>query len=147
MFQQERGSCLVVAYADRLFNEMGTIYQACNALYTGQTDPKDQANYIVEGRWMSGWSVRKKYGSRSMEILKRVDENVVKIPLNAKYRYVFVQAPPRKKQMVIRALSPFAAPYPKRNTEQIPSMDITQLITRRAIKNRSNFGSFDDLSI
>jgi hypothetical protein len=147
MFQQERGTCLVVAYADRLFNEMGTIYQACNGLYTGQTDPKDQANYIVDGRWMSGWLVRKKYGSRSMEALRRIDENVVKIPLNAKYRYVFVQAPPLKKHRVVRALGPVILPYPKRNTERIPSMDIVQLVTKRLIKNRSNSGSLDDLPV
>lgn len=147
MFQQDRGNCLVVAYADRLFNEMGTIYQACNGLYTGQTDPKNQANYIIEGRWMSGWLVRKKYGSRSMEILRRIDENVVKIPLNAKYRYVFVQAPPLKKHMVIRALEPLMLPYPKRNVERIPAMDVAQLVNRRPVKNGSNFRRFNDLLV
>jgi hypothetical protein len=140
MFQQEHGSCLVVAYADRVFNEMGTIYQACNGFYTGQTDPKNQANYIVKGRWMSGWVVRKKYGTRSMRALRRLDKNVVKIPLTPKYRYVFVQAPPLKKQLVTRALRPFVLPYPKRNIEQIPSMDIALLISRKAM-------NFDDLPI
>ena len=45
--RRERGDCLVVAYADRAYHEVGTIYQACNAFYTGQTDPKDQANYVI----------------------------------------------------------------------------------------------------
>lgn len=147
IFQQERGSCLVVAYADRAFNEMGTIYQACNGLYTGQTEPKNQANYIVEGRWMSGWLVRKKYGSRSMETLKRIDGNVVKIPLSAKYRYVFVQAPPLKKHMVIRALQPRILPYPKRHIEQIPSMDVGRMITRRVVQKSSDSRSLDDLPV
>jgi hypothetical protein len=147
MFQQERGSCLVVAYADRLFNEMGTIYQACNGLYTGKTNPKNQANYIVEGRWMSGWLVRKKYGSRSMETLRRIDKNVVKIPLTAKYRYVFVQAPPLKKQMVIRVLGPLVLSYPKRTVELIPSMNIAQLVSRRAVRSRRSARRVDDLPI
>lgn len=50
-----RGDCMVVAYADRAYNEVGTIYQACNGIYTGQTDPKNQANYIIHGKWTSGW--------------------------------------------------------------------------------------------
>jgi hypothetical protein len=140
IFQEERGSCLVVAYADRVFNEMGTIYQACNGLYTGQTDPKNQANYIINGRWMSGWVVRKKYRTRSMDALRRIDKNVVKIPLTAKYRYVFVQAPPLKKHSVISALDQFMLPYPKRNIEQIPPMDIVALISRKV-------RGFDDLPI
>jgi len=119
---------------------MGTIYQACNGLYTGQTDPKNQANYIVKGRWMSGWVIRKKYRTRSMVALRRVDKNVVKIPLTSKYRYVFVQAPPLKKNLVTRALAPFIFPYPKRNVEQIPPMNIAALISRKA-------RSFDDLLI
>jgi hypothetical protein len=137
MLRQERGNCLIAAYADRFFNEMGTIYQACNALYTGQTDPKNQANYIVHGRWMSGWLVRKKYGSRSMEALRNIDPNVVKIPLHPKYRYVFVEAPPLEKHMIIRALRPFVLPYPKRNTEHIPSMDIARIVTKRTAKHRT----------
>lgn len=133
---------MVVAYADRVFNEMGTIYQACNGLYTGKTDPKNQANYVVRGKWMSGWLVRKKYGSRSMETLRRIDKKVLKIPLSAKYRYVFLQVPPLKKQMIIRALAPLIRPYPKRNTEQIPPMNIAQLVTRRTVKNKSNSSEF-----
>jgi len=140
IFQKERGTCLVVAYADRVFNEMGTIYQACNGLYTGQTNPKNQANYVVKGRWMSGWVVRKKYKTRSMDALRHIDKNVVKIPLTAKYRYVFVQAPPLKKHLVTRALAPFVLPYPKRNIEQIAPMNIAALISRKA-------RSFDDLPI
>src|SRR5208282_3728 len=56
--QKDRGECLVVAYADRRFNEIGTIYQACNALYTGQTNPKDQSNYLMHGKLISGWVIR-----------------------------------------------------------------------------------------
>ena len=48
-----------------------------------------------------------------METLKRIDGNVVKIPLSAKYRYVFVQAPPLKKHMVIRALEPAYTSIPE----------------------------------
>jgi len=50
---------VVVAYADVLYSEVGTIYQASNAIYTGLTNPKGQANYLINGKLLSGWIVRK----------------------------------------------------------------------------------------
>ena len=37
--RRERGDCLIVAYSDRRYKEVGTIYQACNGVYTGETEP------------------------------------------------------------------------------------------------------------
>ena len=133
-FQLDHGECILVAYADRAFNEMGTIYQACNAIYTGKTDPKGQSNYIIQGKWMSGWSVRKRFGSRSMQTLRQIDENVIRIPLTSKYRYLFVLAAPIRKKKILRALMPISRPYPKRETESIASMNVKELISNRAIR-------------
>jgi hypothetical protein len=126
-----RGPCLVVAYADRTYNEVGTIYQACNALYTGLTNPKDQANYIINGKLTSGWLVRKRYGTRSMKALRLIEPNIVKLPLNNKYRYVFVQAPPRERARILRELRPLLLPYPTRDSERIPPMNASQLVKTR----------------
>ncbi len=131
-----RGDCLVVAYADRRFNEIGTIYQACNAIYMGPTDPKNQSNYVINGRRMSGWVVRKRFGGRSMNLLRRVDESVTKIPLNSKYRYVFIKASPQKRRHIINALLPLAQPYPKRGSENIERMDVSGLIRCRLTPGR-----------
>jgi len=131
-FQRDRGDTLVVAYADRTFNEVGTIYQACNGIYTGLTKPKDQANYVVQGRYMSGWRVRKKFGTRSVELLKKIDMNITKLPLNPKFRYIFVLASPRKKKHVLRALESIVLPYPKRLTERIPEMNIATQVSRNS---------------
>jgi hypothetical protein len=128
-FHGDRGNCIIVAYADRSFNEVGTIYQACNAMYTGETNPKDQANYVINGQYMSGWLVRKKFGTRSMQRLKQIDENLVKIPLSNKYRYIFVLAPRRLKRRIARTLRPFVRSYPTRDSERIPPMDIASLVT------------------
>jgi hypothetical protein len=133
-FQLDHGECILVAYADRAFNEMGTIYQACNAVYTGKTDPKGQSNYIVQGKWMSGWSVRKRFGSRSMQMLRKIDENVIRIPLTSKYRYLFVLAAPTRKKQILKALGPISQTYPKRETECIASMSVKELISNRAIR-------------
>lgn len=126
-----RGSCLVVAYADRTYNEIGTIYQACNALYTGLTNPKDQANYIIDGKLTSGWLVRKRYGTRSMKTLREIHKDIVKLPLNSKYRYVFVQAPRRERAKIIEALRPLSLPYPTRDGERIAPMNVAQLVRAR----------------
>ncbi len=127
----ERGDCLVIAYADRNYNEVGTIYQACNGCYIGQTSPKDQSNYVIDGRIMSGWVVRKKFGTRDIEKLKKMAQNVVKLPLTQKYRYVFVQAKRSTRTKVLQALQPLVLPYPNRHTENIASMDIKELIGGR----------------
>lgn len=129
--RRERGDCLIVAYADRFFHEVGTIYQACNGIYTGLTKPKNQANYRIHGRTVSGWVIRKRYGTRTIDRLRAIDPNVVKIPLSPKYRYVFVQAAPRIKSKVLMHLKPFAMPYPKRLSERIAPMDVPALINHR----------------
>jgi hypothetical protein len=129
--RRRRGECLIVAYSDRAYNEIGTIYQACNGLYTGQTRPKNQSNYIIHGRTMNGWLVRKKYGTRAITELKRIDPAIVKIPLTPKYRYVFVQAPRRTKIKVLRALGPFSLPYPSRQSENIEPMNVADLVSQR----------------
>lgn len=130
-FHRFRGDCLIVAYADRCYNEVGTIYQACNGIYTGLTKPKNQSNYVLGGRRMSGWVIRKKFGSRSMAFLKRIDRKARKIPLSPKYRYYFVQAPPLKRRAVLRALKEYSLPYPKRETERVLPMDVAKLIRSR----------------
>lgn len=136
--RRTRGNCLVVAYSDPLFNEVGTIYQACNAVYTGRTRPKNQANYVINGRPMSGWTVRKRFGTRDLERLRRIDPQVRKLPLTSKFRYVFVEAPPGTKARVVKALQPFSLPYPSRESERIGSMDIAALIHDRKLAERGN---------
>jgi hypothetical protein len=135
-FRSERGDCLVVAYADRHFNEVGTIYQACNAIYTGLTQPKNQANYLIGGRVVSGWVVRKRFGTRDIELLRRFDSTVVKLPLRRKYRYVFPLSSGAQKKSILRALSSLSLPYPRRETEDIPPMDVSKLVKRRVTRKR-----------
>ena len=124
---QMHGGCLVVAYADTHFSEIGTIYQACNAVYTGETDPKGQADYIIHGRRMSGWVVRKRYGTRCRNALRQIDEDIQILPLRSKHRYVLVAGPRRFRRRCRRRLEAFSRPYPKRSQLGIPEMDIANL--------------------
>lgn len=131
--RRERGDCLIVAYSDRNFNEVGTIYQACNGLYTGQTKPKNQSNYVIDGRTVSAWLVRRRYGTRAMEKLRKIDPRIIKAPLTPKYRYVFVQASRRTKAKVLSAFRPHILPYPNRISENIGPMRIADLVDRRSM--------------
>ena len=135
--RRDRGDCLIVAYSDRSYNEVGTIYQACNGLYTGQTNPKNQSNYLINGRIISGWLVRKKYDTRAMDELRKIHPGVVKIPLTRKFRYVFIQASHRTKAKVLTALRPFTLPYPTRESENIKSMNVADLVSRRGLVRNS----------
>ena len=112
---KDMGCLLIVAYADPNLGETGTIYQACNAIYTGMTDPGGQANYIVLGKSMSGWQVRKKYGTRSRARLSTIDPDVKILPLTPKHRYVLLACPRRKKRHVRRLLAPRTLPYPNKH--------------------------------
>jgi hypothetical protein len=113
--QRELGPLLAVAYADPTVGEIGTIYQACNAICTGWTDPKGQAEYIINGKLLSGWLVRKRFGTRDRQKLKSVDPNLKIIPLKPKLRYVLVAAPPNVKRGVMDDLKTISIEYPKRD--------------------------------
>lgn len=109
------GPLIIVAYANPTLGEVGTIYQACNAIYTGMTDPKGQANYIINGKKMTGWKVFKKYGTRSKERLRKFDLDLQVQPLNPKHRYLFLACSKLKKKWVRKLLEPYLLPYPKKN--------------------------------
>lgn len=128
----EFGPVLVVAYADPRFGEVGTIYQACNAICLGWTDPKGQANYIIQGRRMSGWAVRKLYGTRDRVKLAKIDPSLQVIALSPKIRYAMVVAPCEIKRHALRELSALSIQNPKRENLGIPSMDVSGGIRRSA---------------
>lgn len=113
---KSKGSHIIVAYADPLVGEVGTIYQACNAVYTGMTSPKGQANYIIHGRKVSGWNVRKLYGTRSTQRLKEIDHALTVIPLHKKHRYILLACSRKTKSVLNGLLSPYNLPYPHRTT-------------------------------
>ena len=116
------GPTIVVAYADPAFNEIGTIYQASNAIFTGWTNPKGQANYVINGRRLSGWVVRKKFGTRSRERLLEIDKTLVVEPLNPKLRYILIAGPPNIRRKIRKELSTLRCSYPKRREHRVYPM-------------------------
>ena len=108
------GPFVAVAYANEALGEIGTIYQASGGLYTGMTNPKGQANYIIDGKLKSAWQIRKTYGTRDRKRLAEFDPNVKVILLKPKHRYVFVCAPKAMKKRITNAIAKYVLPYPKR---------------------------------
>lgn len=108
------GPFIAVAYADETLGEIGTIYQASGGLYTGLTNPKGQANYIVDGKRKSAWQIRKTYGTRDRKRLAEIDPNMKVLPLKPKHRYVFVCAPKAMKKRITKSIAEYVLPYPKR---------------------------------
>jgi len=118
-----RGDCIVVAYSDTEFNEIGTIYQAANLLYLGKTNPKGQSDYVINRRRMSGWKVRRLFGTRAMANLTEIDPGIVRSPLRPKLRYAYLAMGRRRKDLVLAELASLIQPYPKRDSEGVGSMD------------------------
>jgi hypothetical protein len=126
-----RGDCIVVAYSDTGFNEIGTIYQAANLLYLGKTDPKGQSDYVINRRRMSGWKVRRLFGTRDMRRLFLIDPQAVRQPLQPKHRYAYLAVGKRLRGEILIELSPLVRPYPKRDAEGVAPMNTLELVRGR----------------
>jgi hypothetical protein len=124
VIQKQFGNSMVVAYADPVCREVGTIYQACNAIHTGWTKPKGQANYILHGRRLSAWTVRRRYGTRSLLRLKEIDPKVIIEQLRPKIRYLLVAASGSCRRKLLHDLQSLHRPYPKREVLDIASMKL-----------------------
>jgi hypothetical protein len=125
------GPAFVVAYADPYFHEVGTIYQASNAIYIGETNPKGQADYTINGETISGWVVRKRYGTRCRTKLKQIDANMRVLPLEKKFRYILLAGSWKFRKEARRLLEPYKVPYPKRAALGVPDMNICEMIKRK----------------
>lgn len=112
--RENRGPFIAVAYSDESLGEIGTIYQACGAFYCGMTNPKGQANYRINGRTLSAWTVRKKYGTRDRTRLAEIDPKLEVILLKPKHQYILVSAPKMMRRKIVAVISDRVMPYPKR---------------------------------
>lgn len=99
----------VVSFAEKERGHVGTVYQATNWIYTGLSAKR--TDWTVEGEDKHGqtWGdtytadeIREVYGDRfSLEDRPR------------KHRYVFLNAPPRRRRLLMRELRYPVLPYPK----------------------------------
>ncbi len=104
----------VIAYADPEAGEIGTIYQACNAYYFGETSPGRGRKYIINGHSYDPRKVVKKFGSRAHEHIFKIDPEYKTIPIKPKYRYIFVIGSRKERKDILNRIKPLIREYPKR---------------------------------
>jgi hypothetical protein len=86
---------------------------------------------VINRRHMSGWKVRRLFGTRSMATLTEIDPGTVRNPLRPKHRYAYLAMGKRQKGLVLAELTSLIQPYPKRDKEGIGSMDSLGLVGSR----------------
>jgi hypothetical protein len=119
LLSDEQGIRVVVAYADPEAGEVGTIYQACNAIYLGSTVRGGGKKYVVNGHCYDPRKAFKKFGSVSKENLLHIDPNYKAIPIPPKHRYMFVLGSKSEKKKLHDKVKGFEKPYPNRNQENL----------------------------
>ena len=121
------GRHIFVAYADTEAGEIGTVYQSCNWIYTGQTTASEQMRCpdgtIKDSRLVSAYTRDRKGGTlrykRSRKEQKQIliDSGYTFFLGHPKHRYVGVYGTPALKRQLLDSIPVRSLPYPKR--EQI----------------------------
>ena len=129
--RQSPGVRLIVSYADTREAHVGTIYQAMNWIYTGETGTK--FDYELNGQILQ----RRSYTGRNFNGTRlRVPLGANKIQSPSKHRYLY----PLDRAMR-RQIAPLAQPYPKKDTRPVNG---DTLATREAGRFDSEPGALVD---
>lgn len=104
---------IIVSFADRNQNHIGTIYQATNWLYIDERS--NERGVMINGRLKHRRSVGRKYGNTTLSWLREnVDTNAEIIKGKTKIKYVF---PMNKFQR--KNLKKISKPYPKKEISNL----------------------------
>ena len=98
----------VVSYADPSAGHVGTIYQASNWLYIGQSEAMPLFD-IGDGKARHSRSLSHAFGSHSVKYLKSQGINVKLVDQAAKHRYIYFLDPKWRTKLNTKVL-----PYPKK---------------------------------
>lgn len=107
---------IVVSFADTSVGHVGYVYQASNFLYCGLSakfkDPKvrgmEHMHHATYAHGMTMAQVRETYG----------EENVYYVERPRKHRYVYFNAPKKRKKALRKKLRYKVLPYPKGDTHK-----------------------------
>lgn len=106
---------LVIAYADPRAGEIGTVYQAANALYLGMTDAEGPGHYVINGAVMHPRAVHRAFGCARHAVLVKIDPHYERHQRHKKHRYLFVLDSGSARARMIAVVAHLLRPYPKRN--------------------------------
>lgn len=111
---------VITCTVDNLAGEIGTIYQACNFDYVGiMRKTKERYGYIIDGKMYSERTIRQKYGTQKMDVIKKIIPNVQIIKQKSKSRYFYFRGDKRTKKQLRSSISNLIKPYPKRQSTSI----------------------------
>lgn len=111
---------VVVSYADRNQEHIGTIYQATNFYYIGEY--ANERGIMLNGKLTHRRSINKKYGKSGIEWLKQnIDPDAEVIIGKSKIKYVF----PLDKRMTKR-LKSMSKPYPKKEITNLEALNTSR---------------------
>ena len=102
---KKEGYKIILAYSDIRAGEIGTIYQACNFLYTGTS--KGGSEVLIDNKWrtrMPRCVVEKKVKAKDLPTRKR----------SIKHRYVYLMGTKKEVKELKKKLRFKVLPYPKR---------------------------------
>ena len=108
---------VLLSYSDPQQNHVGTIYQATNWLYQGDSMRMvDSYSIKIEenGSWLHSRTVFGKWGTNNLERLKKKIGHTFWIKEEPrKHRYIYFLCGKRKKNKLIKTLKHSPLPYPK----------------------------------
>lgn len=103
---KKQGYKAVVAFCDTRAGEIGTIYQACNFIYIGES--KGGLEYFIEGKWRTG------KGAGNYAHKKRNLGDYKQRNRSTKYKYVYIMGNKTENHEMLEYLKDKISPYPKR---------------------------------
>jgi hypothetical protein len=116
---KEDGVKLIIAYCTKEAGEVGTIYQALNWWYIGETAPSKA--YFLDNHWVSERTLADKHKwakSRGVEWQNKF-KNLPSWQLQGKYRYVHLLGNYRENKKIVEEHGFERKPYPKRELSEL----------------------------
>lgn len=118
---------IIVSYADNNVNHVGTIYQATNFYYVGQSLMDMRSGILIDGKPASYRGFHKRYGTTSLTKLKEILGNRIQfIKPKTKNKYIY----PIHKSLVAMCKE-MSKPYPKKLSGMVESNADSRLDAER----------------
>lgn len=130
----------IISYADGEQGHKGTIYQACNFHYQGNSSLALMPNYSVSlvgppYQWIHSRTISSTYGSHNVEYLKKkIGHTFWRKKESSKHRYVYLLGSKTENRKFLKNLKhPFYTSYPKGNNH---TDEIEQITVDNPIENQ-----------
>ncbi len=129
----------IITYADGEQGHKGTIYQACNFHYQGNSSLALMPNYSVSlvgppYKWIHSRTISSTYGSHNVEHLKKkIGHTFWRKKESSKHRYVYLLGNKTEKKQILKNLKHPFQPYPKDTSHRD---EIEEVVVDTTIENQ-----------